>query len=180
MEIDANGQAGLEFAPGSSGSRLLALAVDDAGGDGVTLEASNITLDGNYIGLSLSGAAAGNHGDGVFVAASSYGNTIGENLAGRSGAVSNVISGNAGNGITLSGSSVNTVQDNRIGTGPAGTASMPNRYNGIAITGRSHANEIGGTGVRGLRHRPGEQPDRQQGHRDPRIRRPPAGQPDFL
>ena len=80
MEIDGNGQAGLEFAPGSSGSRLLALAVDDAGGDGVTLEASNITLDRNYIGLSPSGAAFGNHGDGVFVAASSYANTIGENL----------------------------------------------------------------------------------------------------
>ena len=41
VEIDANGQAGLEFAPGSSGSRLLGLAVDDASGDGVTLEASN-------------------------------------------------------------------------------------------------------------------------------------------
>ena len=145
MEIDANGHAGLRFAPGSSGSQLLALAVDHASGDGVTLEASNLTLDGNYIGLSLSGAAAGNQGDGVFVAGSSNGNTLGENLAGRSGAVSNVISGNAGNGITLSGSSVNTVQDNRIGTGPAGTAPMPNRDNGIAITGRSHANEIGGT-----------------------------------
>ncbi len=145
VEIDANGQAGLRFAPGSSGSRLLALAVDDAGGDGVTLKASHITLDGNYIGLSLSGATAGNQGDGVFVAGSSTGNTIGENLTGRSGVVSNVISGNAGNGITLSGSSANTVQDNRIGTGPAGQASMPNRHNGIAITGRSHANEIGGT-----------------------------------
>jgi parallel beta-helix repeat protein len=145
LEIDANGQAGLEFAPGSSGSRLLGLAVDDASGDGVTLEASNITLDRNYIGLSPSGAAFGNHGDGVFVAASSYGDTIGENLTGRSGAVSNVISGNAGNGITLSGSSINTVQDNRIGTNPAGTAPIPNRYNGLAITGRSYANEIGGT-----------------------------------
>ena len=144
VEIDANGRAGLRFAPGSSGSRLLALAVDRAGGDGVTLKASHITLDGNYIGLSLSGAAAGNQGDGVFVAGSSTGDTIGENLARRSGAVSNVISGNAGNGITLSGSSANTVQDNRIGTGPAGQASLPNRDNGIAITGRSHANEIGG------------------------------------
>ena len=144
VEIDANGHPGLRFAPGSSGSRLLALAVDDAGGDGVTLKASHITLDGNYIGLSLSGAADGNRGDGVFVAGSSAGNTIGENLTRRSGAVSNVISGNARNGITLSGSSANTVQDNRIGTGPAGRASMPNRDNGIAITGRSHANEIGG------------------------------------
>ena len=145
VEIDANGHAGLEFARGSSGSGLLALAVDGAGGDGVTLEASNVTLDGNYIGLSLSGAADGNQGDGVFVAGSSGGNTIGENLARRSGSVSNVISDNAGNGITLSGSSANTVQDNRIGTGPAGLAPMPNRYNGIAITGRSHGNEIGGT-----------------------------------
>ena len=145
VEIDCNGQAGLEFAPGSTGSRVLALAVDDASGDGITLEASNITLDGNYIGLSPTGAAFGNRGDGVFVAASSYGNTIGENLTGTAGAVSNVISGNSGNGITLSGSSINTVQDNRIGTNPAGTSAIPNRDNGLAITGRSYANEIGGT-----------------------------------
>ncbi|MGH3068769.1 MAG: beta strand repeat-containing protein [Streptosporangiaceae bacterium] len=145
VEIDANGQAGLEFARGSSGAQLLGLAVDDAGGDGITLEASNITLDRNYIGLNLSGASFGNHGDGVFVAASSWGNTIGENPAGKSGAVSNVISGNAGNGITLSGSSVNTVAANRIGTNAAGTSAIPNRHNGLAIIGRSYANEVGGT-----------------------------------
>jgi hypothetical protein len=143
VEIDCHGQAGLDFAPGSSGSRLLALAVDNAVGDGVTLEASNITLDGNYIGLNLAGAAFGNHGDGVFVSRSSIGNTIGENPALKSGAVSNVISGNQGNGITLG--SLNTVQDNRIGTNPAGTAGIPNRDNGIRIVGRSYANEIGGT-----------------------------------
>jgi len=143
VEIDCHGQRGLDFAPGSDGSRLLALAVDNAVGDGVTLEASNITLDGNYIGLNLAGAAFGNHGDGVFVSRSSFGNTIGENPALKSGAVSNVISGNAGNGITLG--SLNTVQDNRIGTNPAGTAGIPNRDNGIRIVGRSYANEIGGT-----------------------------------
>jgi hypothetical protein len=143
VEIDCHGQAGLDFAPGSSGSRLLALAVDNAAGDGVTLEASNITLDGNYIGLNLAGAAFGNHGDGVFVSRSSVGNTIGENPALKAGAVSNVISGNQGNGITLG--SLNTVQDNRIGTNPAGTAGIPNRDNGIRIVGRSYANEIGGT-----------------------------------
>jgi hypothetical protein len=145
VEIDANGQAGLEFAPGSSGGQLLGLAVDDAGGDGITLEASNITLDRNYVGLDLSGASRGNGGDGVFVAATSQGNTIGENPAGQSGAVSNVISGNAGNGITLSGSSVNTVAANRIGTNAAGTSAVPNRDNGLAIVGRSYANEVGGT-----------------------------------
>ena len=143
--INANGQAGLDFAPGSAGSRLLALAVDGAGGAGVRLGASNITLDANYIGLSPSGAAAGNHGDGIFAAPGSFGNTIGENPSGKSGAVSNVISGNGGNGITLFGSSINTIQDNRIGTNPAGTSAMPNRLNGLAIAGLSYANEIGGT-----------------------------------
>ncbi len=143
--INANGQAGLDFAPGSAGSRLLALAVDGASGAGVRLGASNITLDANYIGLSPSGAAAGNHGDGIFAAPGSFGNTIGENPSGKSGAVSNVISGNGGNGITLFGSSVNTIQDNRIGTNPAGTSAMPNHLNGLAIAGLSYANEIGGT-----------------------------------
>jgi hypothetical protein len=145
VEIDAHGQAGLEFAAGSSGAQLLGLAVDDAGGDGITLEASNITLNRNYIGLNRSGASFGNDGDGVFVAATSWGNTIGENPAGQAGAVSNVISGNAGNGITLSGSSVNTVAANRIGTSAAGTSAIPNRDNGLAIVGRSYANEVGGT-----------------------------------
>ncbi len=143
--INANGRAGLDFAPGSAGSRLLALAVDGASGAGVRLGASNITLDANYIGLSPSGAAAGNHGDGIFAAPGSFGNTIGENPSGKSGAVSNVISGNGGNGITLFGSSVNTIQDNRIGTNPAGTSAMPNHLNGLAIAGLSYANEIGGT-----------------------------------
>ncbi|MGI8447638.1 MAG: hypothetical protein ACR2MP_10765 [Streptosporangiaceae bacterium] len=145
VALNASGQSGLEFGPGSAGSRLLALAVDGASGAAVRLEASNITLDANYIGLSPSGAAAGNHGDGVFVAPGSYGNTIGENLSGKSGAVSNVISGNGGNGITLFGSSLNTIQDNRIGTNPAGTSAVPNRLNGLAIAGLSYANEIGGT-----------------------------------
>jgi hypothetical protein len=145
VEIDANGQTGLEFARGSSGAQLLGLAVDDAGGDGITLEASHITLDHNYIGLNPSGASFGNDGDGVFVAASSRGNTIGENPAGTSGAVSNVISGNAGNGITLSGSSGNMIAANRIGTNAAGTSAIPNRDNGLAIVGRSQANEVGGT-----------------------------------
>jgi parallel beta-helix repeat protein len=143
--INANGQPGLDFAPGSAGSRLLALAVDGASGAGIRLGASNITLDANYVGLNLSGAAAGNHGDGVYVASGSYANTIGENPSGKSGAVSNVISGNGGNGITLFGSSLNTIQDNRIGTNPAGTSAMPNHLNGLAIAGLSYANEIGGT-----------------------------------
>lgn len=77
IEIDCNGHAGLKFAAGSAGSRLLGLAVDNAKGNGVTLNASSITLNNNYIGLDLAGAAFGNHGDGVYVSATSARNLIG-------------------------------------------------------------------------------------------------------
>jgi titin len=71
VEIDCDGQAGLQFSAGSADSELLGVAVDDASGNGVTLGADAITLNGDYIGLDLAGAADGNHGDGVFVSADS-------------------------------------------------------------------------------------------------------------
>ncbi len=60
VELDCNGNAGLVFATGSDGARLIGLAITHAAGNGVTLNAGSITLDGNYIGLNLAGAAAGN------------------------------------------------------------------------------------------------------------------------
>src|SRR5580704_9564362 len=69
VELNANGHAGLTFAAGSDGSQLLGLAVANANGNGVTLNASSITLNDNYIGLNLQGQAAGNSGDGVYVSA---------------------------------------------------------------------------------------------------------------
>ena len=56
--LDCNGQPGLLFAAGSGGSQLLGVAVDDVNGNGVTLDAGSVTLDDNYIGLNLAGAAA--------------------------------------------------------------------------------------------------------------------------
>ena len=145
VAIDCNAHAGLLFAAGSAGSQLLGVAVDNASGSGVTLNASSITLDDNYIGLGLTGGASGNHGDGVYVSASSSRNLIGLNSSGASGVVANVISGNTGSGIVLSGSSGNTVVSNRIGTNAAGTSAIANGGDGISITRRSNGNEIGGT-----------------------------------
>jgi parallel beta-helix repeat protein len=145
VEIDCNAHAGLQFAAGSGGSQLLGVAVDNASGNGVTLNASSITLNSDYIGLGLTGAAAGNDGDGVYVSAASSRNFIGLNSSGASGVVANVISGNTGSGIVLSGSSGNTVVSNRIGTNVAGTSAIANGLDGISITGRSNRNEIGGT-----------------------------------
>jgi len=60
VALDFNGHPGLLFAVGSGGSQLLGVAVDDASGNGVTLDAGSVTLNDNYIGLNLAGAAAGN------------------------------------------------------------------------------------------------------------------------
>ena len=145
VEIDFGGHPGLWFAAGSGGSALLGVAADNAGGNGVTLVASSITLTGDYIGLNLAGHAFGNHGNGVFAAPGSARNRIGLNPKGTVGLVANVISGNSGSGIWLAGSSRNAVVANRIGTNAAGTSAIGNRGSGIAITGRSDSNEIGGT-----------------------------------
>ncbi|HWB51841.1 MAG TPA: FG-GAP-like repeat-containing protein [Stellaceae bacterium] len=151
VAFDFNHNAGLVFGAGSDGSQLLGVAIDNAGGNGVTLDAGAITLNNNYIGLDLSGAAAGNSGDGVFVAATSSNNLIGLNptsnqgTTAAAGVVANVISGNGGNGISLHGSSGNTAVANRIGTDPTGMTAIANGGNGIWITDGSTGNTIGGT-----------------------------------
>ena len=145
VALDFNGNPGLLFAAGSGDSQLLGVAVDNARGNGVTLDAGSITLNGNYIGLNLAGAAAGNGANGVYVSAASARNRIGLNRTRASGVVANVISGNRGSGIVLVGSSANTVVDNRIGTNAAGTSAIANAGDGIRIASGSRGNEIGGT-----------------------------------
>jgi len=145
VEIDCNGNRGLAFAGGSAHSALLGVAVDDASGAGVSLRAGSITLDGDYLGLNLAGRAAGNRGDGVYVARTSSRDIIGRNPSGAAGVVSNVISGNGGSGIVLDGAAGNTVAANRIGTNPAGTARIPNGRDGLRIIHGARGNEIGGT-----------------------------------
>src|SRR6185437_11371568 len=99
VEVDNNDHAGLLFAAGSGGAQLLGLAVDDASGAGVTLRAGGTTLNDNYVGLNLSGAA---------------------------GVVANVISGNQGTGLVLSGASRNTIVANRVGASPDGNSAIGN------------------------------------------------------
>ena len=145
VAINCNLLGGLRFAAGSAHSQLLGLAVDHAGGDGVTLNAGHITINRDYIGLNLLGQAAGNRGDGVFASRASSGNLIGVNRSAATGVVANVISGNRRDGIELYGSSFNTVVSNRIGTDPAGRLALSNGGDGILITRRSDGNRIGGT-----------------------------------
>jgi len=143
--IDFGGHQGLTFTSAARGGKLLGVAIENAGGNGVTVDAGSVTLNANYIGLGLTGAKAGNHGNGIVVSAWSSGDRIGLNPSGTPGVVGNVISGNWGSGIVLAGSSHDTIVANRIGTNPAGTAGIGNRGSGIVVTAGGRGNELGGT-----------------------------------
>lgn len=142
--IDCNGNIGPIFNTGSDGSQLLGMSVGGASGQGVALVGSGITLDGNYIGLDVNGAVLANAGSGVVVFAPSSGNFIGINPTGAVGYVSNVISGNGADGITLLGSGSNIIRANYIGTNADGSAAIANAGNGIRLSAVSSGNTIGG------------------------------------
>jgi CSLREA domain-containing protein len=98
-------------------------------------------LQGNFIGTNASGSLSlGNQITGVEIA-SAPGNTIGGTASGAG----NVISGNIGNGVFLSGVVSTSILGNFIGTDSTGTTSVPNGNDGVAVTGGSFANVIGGT-----------------------------------
>jgi trimeric autotransporter adhesin len=75
--INFNFTPGLTFAAGADSSTLKSLSLVNAGSAAVTLLASRVTVQGNYIGLLTNGAAAGNLGDGVRILEPSAGNLIG-------------------------------------------------------------------------------------------------------
>ncbi|WP_152050939.1 right-handed parallel beta-helix repeat-containing protein [Tautonia marina] len=71
-------QRGLVFGRGAEGSQLTSLAMIGAEGAGVTLQASRVTVAGNFIGLDADGRSGrGNSGDGIRILPSSRGNLIG-------------------------------------------------------------------------------------------------------
>lgn len=78
VTLDFQGTRGLQFARGADGSTLSSLSIVRSRDAGVTLDASNVTVQGNYIGLLADGSTiATNHGDGVRINAGSRGNLIG-------------------------------------------------------------------------------------------------------
>jgi trimeric autotransporter adhesin len=77
VSLNFNTNPGLVVAPGGDSSLIESLSLVNALNAGVTLQASKVAIQGNYIGLSTSGAAAGNLGDGVRILAPSGGNLIG-------------------------------------------------------------------------------------------------------
>jgi hypothetical protein len=109
---------------------------------GVQVSGARNTLEGNYVGTTAGGTMAlGNGDDGVLV--SKADNTIGGTVEGAR----NVISGNDGTGVRISGfeATGNKVEGNFIGTTANGTAGLGNDGAGADIGAGAEANAIGGT-----------------------------------
>ena len=108
---------------------------------------NNVVL-GNYIGTSANGLAALPNGlGGLIVTGSSSGNLIG----GASLGARNVISGNAGSGIWLTGAGVNqnTVSGNYIGLAATGNAAVPNTSWGVHILSGAQDNLVANNVISG-------------------------------
>jgi hypothetical protein len=115
------------------------------GGDGIDIATgSSELIEGNFIGTDATGSfALGNRNDGISINTAAINNTIG----GTSGGALNVISGNAQNGVEISGigTSGNVVEGNKIGTDVTGTLALANGLNGVFIDTAATNNTIGGT-----------------------------------
>jgi Ca2+-binding RTX toxin-like protein len=113
-------------------------------GTGVNLSSttSNALVAANIIGLDITGTVdLGNTGDGVVIRAA---NNI--TIGGTTTAARNIISGNTGSGIDVSGASVGSnILGNYIGTDITGTLARGNSSRGITIREGSNASTIGGT-----------------------------------
>jgi RHS repeat-associated protein len=143
IELDgtsAGVTAGLQITAGQSTVR--GLAINEFSGDGLLLETNggNIVQD-NFVGTdALGGAALANAGAGVDVIGSPN-NTVGGTTSGAG----NVISGNAGSGVSLlyAGSTGNVIQGNLIGTDATGTHPIANLLDGVELS-NAPANLVGG------------------------------------
>ena len=128
--------SGFTFDKQASNSTLEGLAIVDFPSDGVVLDGSaSVTVTDDYIGVNPNGTAAGNHGDGIFVANNALNSII----------TGNVISGNGASGVAIeSGAAKTVLTGNLIGTNLLGTAALPNDNAGVYISGSS-GNTVGGT-----------------------------------
>jgi hypothetical protein len=141
VEISGDGLAsdGLTFDTG--GCSLRGVAINGFGGYGAVLnnsEGTANTVENCFVGTDLRGTAGAGNGGGILVRGP--GNTIGKP---RSGCV---ISGNAGDGITITGPAARevVVRNCFIGLDKAGLAPLPNAGNGVAVTGGAANCTVGG------------------------------------
>ena len=121
-------------------STIRGLVINRFGSAGIVINGDNNTIAGNFIGTDVTGTLDyGNANTGLSISAGADGNTIG----GTTATDRNVISGNTGAGVSISGAN-NVLRGNYIGTNAAGTADVGNSQYGVRIFADA-GNVIGGT-----------------------------------
>ena len=140
---EGNSNDGVEFYEGSHDTLSGSVVSANRGTGVIVSDASAVTLTGDFIGTTLAGASAlPNLDDGVQITASATDNTIGGTATGSA----NVISGNMGDGVEITGSGTtgNLVEGNDIGTNSNSATGLGN-YDGVEIDTGASSNTIGGT-----------------------------------
>lgn len=137
--IDANDNTVGGTAPGAGN----VISGNNSYGVYITTEATDNKLEGNYVGTTADGdGGLGNDSHGMYVAGDS--NTIGGTVSGAG----NVISGNDGYGVFISGVSggnENRVEGNSIGTTADGTGDLGNVRGGVTLQNGPDFTAVGGT-----------------------------------
>ena len=130
----------------TAGNVIRGLVINGCTANGIYIHGSGATgnrISGNLVGTNYNGFSdSPNIFAGVFIGSGASGNTIGgDEVSDR-----NLISGNRGSGIKISGAGTNNnvVSGNYIGTFPGGNTALPNVENGIQIDSSAQYNIIGG------------------------------------
>ena len=134
--LDGSGagvSSGLTLGPGSSGSTIRGLVINQWGGFGVLILTSNNTVECNFIGTDETGAIDLGNGFGVVVEGDSPSSGSTNTIGGATAGAGNLISGNDGDGVVINASDDNVVHGNFVGTDKDGTAALPNDDGGVVI-----------------------------------------------
>jgi hypothetical protein len=144
-----NGLSGVAVDSGAQGNYIIGTAtapevIANNGGDGVLFSGSGTDYNDVYgvnVGNDKNGAnALPNAGDGVAVGGGAQSNNVGFTYGAQ-----NTISGNAGNGVSLSGQGTdkNLVVNNLIGLAKGGSSALGNGGDGVLVDGQASDNSIG-------------------------------------
>jgi hypothetical protein len=142
--------------PGSAGSVVQGLDLVNwkfsnqaGGGEAITIEANNVTIQGNYIGVGPNGTTLGSN--------DVYGinDHASNDIIGGAGVLRNVIAGSGNNaqssigaGLIFEGGAGNIIQGNYIGVGADGKTAVPNSIGVLLINDTpsgGKGNTLGGT-----------------------------------
>lgn len=120
-----------------SGSANQGVFISDSG-------TTNNVIEGNYIGLTRLGTTPLPN---TYCGVGIYHGAQGDLIGGVSASARNIISGNSQQGVVISdtGTNLNLVRGNYIGTLPSGTTAMANGNGGVAVFSGAQSNTIGGS-----------------------------------